>query len=72
MSLQTKLEVQGAVQQWAASFLSRNQVETSDMIDALNNVMIQLKDQLITELIIEQQQQLQSIQEKGIEDEPSN
>lgn len=49
--LQTRLEVQGAVQQWAASFMAQYGIPAAMMEDALNKVLITLKEQIVIDLL---------------------
>lgn len=49
--LQTRLEVQGAVQQWAASFMTQYGIPAAMMEDALNKVLITLKEQIVIDLL---------------------
>ena len=51
MNLQTRLEVQGAIQQWVASFMEEYQIPAYMMEDALNKVLLNLKDQVVTDLL---------------------
>lgn len=51
MELQTRLEVQGAVQQWAASFMAQYGIPAAMMEDALNKVIITLKEQIMIDLL---------------------
>ena len=55
--LQKRIEIQGAVQQWAASFMYNNNVSAAMMEDALSQTIINLKQQIIIDLLIEQQKQ---------------
>lgn len=49
--LQTRLEVQGATLQWVASFMQRYNIPAHMMEDALNKVLLQLKDQVVADLL---------------------
>ena len=51
MNLQTRLEVQGATQQWVASFMTQYNISPSMMEDALNKVLCTLKDQVMIEFL---------------------
>ena len=64
MELQTQLEVQSAVQQWIVSFMNNNNIDASIMLAALNNINLQLKDQIMMNLLIELQNQEQEKKEK--------
>lgn len=65
MNLQTRLELQAAVQQLIDDFMNKNRVSPSMMEDALNKVMINIKDLVITEFLIQQQQQMEEILKAG-------
>lgn len=49
--LQTRLEVQGAVQQWTASFMAQYGIPADMMEDALNKVLVTLKEQIMIDLL---------------------
>lgn len=51
MDFQTRLELQGAVQQWVASFMQQYQIPAAAMEDALNKVLLGIKDQVVYELL---------------------
>ena len=51
MNLQTRLEVQGATQQWVDSFMQQYNISPSMMEDALTKVLCNLKDQVVLELL---------------------
>ena len=51
MNLQTRLEVQGATQQWVASFMQQYSISASMMEDALNKILCNLKDQVMIEFL---------------------
>ena len=53
MNLQTRLEVQGATQQWVDSFMRQYNISASLMEDALNKVLCNLKDKVVLELLTE-------------------
>lgn len=53
MNLQTQYEVKGATQQWVASFMQQHHISASIMIDALNGVLVNLKDAVIQEMFEE-------------------
>lgn len=50
-SLQMRLEVQGAIQQWVASFMQEYNIPAWMMEDGLNKVLLVLKDQTVTDLL---------------------
>lgn len=76
MSLQQRLELQLSIQQWIDNLIMNNHLRAADVEDALNKVLVNLKDQVMLEILIEQAQQQQqtSIEEnlqeeqEGIED----
>ena len=52
MELQARLEVQAATQQWVAAFMNEYGVPADVMQEALTKVLLQLKDQIITDLLV--------------------
>ena len=50
-NLQRRLEVQGAIQQWVASFMREYNIPAWMMEDGLNKVLLVLKDQTVTDLL---------------------
>ena len=50
-NLQTRLEVQGAVQQWVESFMREYQISPAIMDDALTKVLVNIKELVIQEFI---------------------
>ena len=50
-NLQMRLEVQGAIQQWVASFMQEYNIPAWMMEDGLNKVLVVLKDQTVTDLL---------------------
>ena len=64
MELQTRYEVQAAAQQWVAAIMNQYGVPAYMMEDALNKVLLQLKDQLVTDLLTAAAQ-AQSMEEQG-------
>ena len=53
MNLQTQYEVKGATQQWVASLMQQHNIPASIMVDALNSVLLNLKDAVIQEMFEE-------------------
>lgn len=53
MNLQTQYEVKGAIQNWVASFMQQHDIPASVMIDALNSVLVNLKDAVIQDMFEE-------------------
>lgn len=78
MNLQTQYEVKGATQNWVASFMQQHNIPASVMIDALNSVLVNLKDAVIQEIFEESYraqaiaQQAAQNREKEIENGESN
>lgn len=52
MNLQTRIEVQGATQQWVDSFMQQYNISAAMMEDALNKVLSNLKDKVVIELLV--------------------
>lgn len=67
--LQIRLEVQGAIQQWVASFMEEYQIPAYMMEDALNKVLLNLKDQVVTDLLTAAAQVQLAQQQKQVESE---
>ena len=63
MDLRTRLEVQGAAQQWADSFMARYQVPASVMEDALTKVLLEMKNRTMVEFLSMMQQESLAQQE---------
>lgn len=55
MDYKLRLEVQGATQQWVASFMKNNNIPAAMMEDALNKVLCDLKDKVVTEFLLDMQ-----------------
>ena len=53
MNLQAQYEVKGATQKWVASFMQQYNVPASLMVDALNEVLVDLKGKIIQEMFEE-------------------
>lgn len=53
MNQQQRIELQATVLQMVDSFMVNNQISASDMEDALNKVMVQLKDRILSNVLIE-------------------
>ena len=53
MNLQTQYEVKGATQNWVASFMQQHNIPAAIMIDALNSVLVNLKDAVIQDMFEE-------------------
>ena len=57
MNLRSNLEVQGVVQNWVAQMMSQYSISAEVMDSALNKVILQLKDQIMSDLLVEIAQQ---------------
>lgn len=66
--LRTRLEVQGATQQWVASFMKQYGVSAAAMTDALNAVLVKLHGQVIEEYLVSEAQSVQQQQLKELEE----
>lgn len=75
MNLQTRLELQGSLQQWIYSTMSQFNISAAEMEDAMSRVLLTLKDQVLQDYLLEQQQAYQqamassSLQEKEQEED---
>lgn len=59
MNLQTRLELQGSLQQWIYSTMSQFNISAAQMEDAMSKVMLNLKDKVLQDYLLEQQQAYQ-------------
>ena len=59
MNLQMRLELQGSLQQWIDSAMSQYNISAAEMEDAVSKVLLKLKDQVVMEYLMEQQQAYQ-------------
>lgn len=50
-TLQTRLEVQGAVQQWINSFMNDYNISPAMMDDALSKALLQIKELVLQEFL---------------------
>lgn len=57
MNEQQRLEVQGAIQQYVDSFMQNYNIPAAMMEDALNKVLLSLKDKVVMEFLQAAQQQ---------------
>lgn len=53
MNLQSQYEVKGATQKWVVSLMQQHNIPASIMVDALNSVLLNLKDAVIQEMFEE-------------------
>ena len=63
-TLQTRLELQGTVQQWVNSIMSQYNISPSMMDDALSKVLLNVRELAIQEFIVAAQQATISTQEQ--------
>lgn len=59
MNLQTRLELQGSLQQWIDSTMSQFSISAAQMEDAMSKVMLNLKDKVLQDYLLEQQKAYQ-------------
>lgn len=59
MNLQTRLELQGSLQQWIDSTMSQFNISAAQMEDAMSKVMLNLKDKVLQDYLLEQQKAYQ-------------
>ena len=75
MNLQLRLELQGSLQQWIDSTMSQYNFSAADMEDAMSKVLLNLKDKVFQDYLLEQQKAYQeamassSFQEKEQEED---
>lgn len=75
MNLQTRLELQGSLQNWIDSTMNQFNISAAQMEDAMSKVMLNLKDRVLQDYLLEQQQAYQeamassSIQENEQEED---
>lgn len=72
-TLQTRLEVQGAVQQWINSFMNDYNISPAMMDDALSKALLQIKELVLQEFLTAAQSasstSTEEIEEKSYGDE---
>lgn len=59
-NLQMRFELQGSLQQWIDSNMQQYNISAAEMEDALSKVLLRLKDQVLQDYLIEQQQAYQA------------
>lgn len=59
IDLRTRLELQISAQQWADSVMSQYNISAAEMEDALTKVILNLKQKVLQEYLIEQQEAYQ-------------
>jgi hypothetical protein len=67
MNQQQRIELQATVLQMVDSFMVNNQISASDMEDALNKVMVQLKDRILSNVLVEIYQE-KAAQEEAVDE----
>lgn len=65
--LRTRLELQGSIQQYIESFMYNNNISAAMMEDALNKVLLFVKDKAVTEFLIAAQQASMTMKEEDEE-----
>ena len=77
MNYESRYELQGATQKWVDSFMQQYNVSAAEMVDALNNVLVKLKDKAVEEMFAQvyeqrammmQQQMAAQNKEEGMTD----
>ena len=68
-TLQTRLELQGAVQQWVDSFMAQHNISPAMMDDALSKALLNIKELVIQEYLIAAQM-ASSNQQEDVEEVP--
>lgn len=58
-NLQLRLELQGSLQQWVNSTMQQFNISAAEMEDAMSRVLLRLKDQVLQDYLVEQQQAYQ-------------
>lgn len=59
MNLQKRLELQGSLQQWIDTTMRQFNISAAEMEDAMSRIMINLKDKVLQDYLLEQQQAYQ-------------
>lgn len=71
-NLQLRLELQASLQQWIDTTMSNYDISAAEMEDALSRILLKLKDKVLENYLMEQQQAYQekvtasSNQEDGV------
>jgi len=68
-TLQTRLELQGVVQQWVDSFMAQHNISPAMMDDALSKALLNIKELVIQEYLIAAQM-ASSNQQEDVEEVP--
>lgn len=66
MNLQAQYEIKGATQNWVASFMQQHNIPAAIMIDALNSVLVNLKDAVIQDMF-EESYRAQAIAQQAVQ-----
>lgn len=73
MNLQQHLEIQASAQQWVDDFMKNYNVTATEMIDALNSVLLTLKDksmvEYLTEVVRQQQEAIAAAQQQDMQNQ---
>lgn len=59
MNLQMRLQLQGSLQQWIDSTMKQYNISSADMEDAVSKILLNLKNQVLQDYLIEQQKAYQ-------------
>lgn len=59
INLQTRLELEVSAQQWVDSVMSQYDIKATDMENALTKVLLNLKQQILRDYLMEQQEAYQ-------------
>ena len=68
-TLQTRLELQAAVQQWIDSFMAQHNISPAMMDDALSKALLNIKELVVQEYLIAAQM-ASSNQQEDVEEVP--
>lgn len=68
-TLQTRLELQAAVQQWIDSFMAQHNISPAMMDDALSKALLNIKELVVQEYLIAAQM-ASSNQQEDVKEEP--
>lgn len=69
-TLQTRLELQAAVQQWIDSFMAQHNISPAMMDDALSKALLNIKELVVQEYLIAAQM-ASSNQQEDVKEEPN-
>lgn len=60
-NLQLRLELQTSLQQWIDTTMSNYNISAAEMEDALSRILLKLKDKVLENYLVEQQQAYQEM-----------